>query len=189
MNYSTDRSHLTSEQAVWSVFRSRAVSEFRLLNRHLPHSQRLERREINRLVEDLLHAVRQTPKLRNASMLDKTIWTASAVLVRAVRRRTRTTETTLDVPLRSRKPGEERNVSKGDPGAARLRGGHTRSEIPNRAIADNGDESRGPIGRLRNVRSAAGDGGPGSTARNRDQHRAGMVERIESEPTAQAPEC
>lgn len=82
-----DKDRLTLEQAVWRVFRTRAVSELRLLNEHLPRSQRLERREVDRLVDDLVLAVRRMPRWRNASLLDRAMWTASAVLVRAIRQR------------------------------------------------------------------------------------------------------
>ena len=88
MSASAEQSRLTIEQAV-DRFRARVVAEFRLLNEHLPRSRRLDRGEIERLVVDLLFAVRETPKRRNASLLDKAVWLASGVLVHAIRRRSR----------------------------------------------------------------------------------------------------
>lgn len=86
LNRPVEQACLTLEQAVERL-RGRVVSELRLLNEHLPRSRRLERGEIDCLVDDLLFAVRETPKRRNASLLEKTILMASGVLVHRTRRR------------------------------------------------------------------------------------------------------
>lgn len=82
------RGRLTVDQAV-GRFRAQVVAELRVLNEHLPRSRRLERAEIDRLIDNLLYALRETPKRRNASLLDKAVWVASDVLVQAIRRRGR----------------------------------------------------------------------------------------------------
>ncbi len=192
MNHSTDRNRLTLEQAVWSVFRTRAATELRLLNEHLPLSRRLERREIDRIADDLLHAVQRTPKLRNASLLDKTMWTASAVLVRAIRGRRRMKQTASGAPLWNRKAGDEGKVSEGDLGTARRRGNQAEIEIPGRSCTDKKDKSRVAAGHLQNTRSTDTDREPGSTGRPRDELRTDGIDAGRSlgrEPAAQAPEC
>ena len=88
MSPSVDQGGSTIEQAVERC-RARAVSELRLLNEHLPLSRRLDRAEIDRLVDNLLFAVRETPRQRNASLFDKAVGMASGVLVHAIRRRNR----------------------------------------------------------------------------------------------------
>ena len=86
MNRPVEQGCLTLEQAVERL-RGRVVSELRLLNEHLPKSRRLERGEIDRLVDNLLFAVRETPKRRNASLLERAVCMASGVLVHRIRRR------------------------------------------------------------------------------------------------------
>lgn len=88
MEPANDQGRLTFEQAA-GRFRARTVSELRALNEHLPRSMRLERREVDGLVDDLLCTVAETAKRRNASLLDKTVWR----LVRAVRPPNRRTST------------------------------------------------------------------------------------------------
>ncbi len=88
MDSSVEPGRLTIEQAV-ERFRARTVSELRVLNKYLPQSMHLERKEIDRLVENLLSAMHETPKRRNASLLDKAVWMASGVLAHAIRHRSR----------------------------------------------------------------------------------------------------
>ena len=88
MSPSVDQGGSTIEQAVERC-RARTVSELRHLNEHLPLSRRLDRAEIDRLVDNLLFAVRETPRQRNASLFDKAVGMASGVLVYAIRRRNR----------------------------------------------------------------------------------------------------
>ena len=88
MNPPDEQGRLTVEQAI-DRFRARVVAEFRVLNQHLPRSRHLERGEIDRLADNLLFAVRETPMRRNASLLNKAVWMASGVLVHAIRRRGR----------------------------------------------------------------------------------------------------
>lgn len=79
MKSAINHSRLTTEQAV-GLFRAHTVSGLRALNEQLPRSQRLERREIERLVDDLLFAVRDAPRQRDASPLTKAIWLATSIM-------------------------------------------------------------------------------------------------------------
>jgi hypothetical protein len=79
---------LTAEEAI-ERFRARAIAELRILDEHLPRSRRLDRREIERLVDNLLFAHSETAKRRHASLFDKAVWMAGGVLVHALRRRAR----------------------------------------------------------------------------------------------------
>ncbi len=62
------------------LFRAHTVSGLRALNEQLPRSQRLERREIERLVDDLLFAVRDAPRQRDASPFRRVIWMATSMM-------------------------------------------------------------------------------------------------------------
>ena len=69
MNHPIEPDHVTVEQSL-ERFRVQVSSELKLLNEHLPQSLRLERREANRLVGDLMLALQRTLERRNASLID-----------------------------------------------------------------------------------------------------------------------
>jgi hypothetical protein len=80
MTHSLEPESLTIEEAL-ERFRGRTAAELKLLNAHLPKSLRLERREANRLVDDLMYALRKTLERRNASLFDMALLQARDLLV------------------------------------------------------------------------------------------------------------
>lgn len=126
MNYPTEEKRLSIEQVVGRLH-ARTLSELRLLNEHLPQSMRLERMEIDRLADDLLFAVRETPKRRNASLFHKAVWMASDLLVHATRQRSRRRNDVGALAHWNRQAVHEAGHSKGDSDAlpAPLAQGHS----------------------------------------------------------------
>lgn len=114
-----EQGRLTVDQAV-GRFRARVIAELRTLNGHLPGSRRLERAEIDRLVDNLLFAHRETPKRRNASLLDKAVWIASEVFVQAIRRRGGRRKATGSITHRNRQAAHGGEQLQGDTRAPTL---------------------------------------------------------------------
>jgi hypothetical protein len=80
MTYPVEIEHMTIEQSL-ERFRVQVASKLKLLNEHLPQSLRLERREANRLVGDLMLALQRTLERRNASLIDVALLQARDLLM------------------------------------------------------------------------------------------------------------
>lgn len=100
INLSTKGERLSIEQAMERL-RSRATTEIKALNEHLPLSRRLERKEIHRLVDDLLFAVRDMLKRKKGSPLNRAFRVAMALCVRTIRQRSRRRKARNTMALRT----------------------------------------------------------------------------------------
>ena len=94
---STGANELTAELSIAS-FRARSVAKLWALNNRMPRSERLDRREIDRLVEELFIAFPEAPKRRGTPTLKTILWLTGKFYLRAIGLRRRTKRAGAPIP-------------------------------------------------------------------------------------------